>query len=124
MLIKHKPSLPARHQLSSDFHDMALCRFYADYVIETDDLRCSPGFLDRLPRLYNQLAKKDSVLGQAVTAVSLAHFSNQVYAESLLVEAQQAYGRGLALLYTALGEGHFTSDPVLGGVVMLNMYEV
>jgi len=115
---------PTIRNMSTDWNEHALCRFYADYVVDTDDLHLSPGFLDSPPRLRNNLGSKNIVLGEALSAVSLANFSNQVRSKTLQIQGRKSYGRGLAQLHKALSEGLLTSDDVLAGVILLNMYEV
>jgi len=119
-----QPERPTIRNMSTDWNEHALCRFYADYVVDTDDLHVSPGFLDSLPRLRNNVGSGNIVLGEALSAVSLANFSNQVRSEALQIQGRKSYGRGLAQLHKALSEGLLTSDNVLAGVVLLNMYEV
>jgi hypothetical protein len=110
--------------MSTDWQERSLCRFFSDYVINTDDLQVSPGFLHNIPRIFNRTGSKDSVLRQAVTAVALSNFSNQVGSEDLLIKARWCYGRGLVELHRALSEGRLESDDTLGGCLILNMYEV
>jgi len=109
-IIRHADVTPIRNQLSTDWQDVAMCRLFADYVLETDDLHFSPGFLDKLPKLYNKVATRESVLGQALSAVSLANYSNQVYSKDMLIQARKSYGKGLTALHKALSEGFFKSD--------------
>lgn len=123
-IVRHSAAMPIRNQLSSDWDDIAMCRFFADYVIETDDLHCSPGFLDKLPQLYNAFHKSDSVLNLALSAVSLSNYSYHVNSGDLQNQARRSYGRGLVALNRSLSQGLPTSDHVLAGVIILNMYEV
>jgi hypothetical protein len=123
-LVKNPTGPILYKSLSTDWQDRSLCRFFSDYVINTDDLKASPGFLHNIPRLFNRTTSKESVLRQAVTAVALSNFSNQVGSEDLLIKARKCYGRGLVELHRALSEGRLKSDDTLGGCLMLNMYEV
>ena len=118
--------LRMRNELSTDWKDQALNRFFADYVIETEDLYVSPGFLDKLPSVYGKMRGGDSVLEQAMASVSLSNFGNQVGSMEMLIQARKSYGRGLKLLHQTLIKGgmEMSSDGVLGGMLLLNMYEV
>lgn len=109
---------------SSDWPNLTLCRFFADYIEETNNLHYSPGFLDNLPMLYNTRGSADNVLEFAMSAVSFSNYGNQVNSEEMSIMARKSYGNGLAALNRALTLGHFRSDQVLAGVVILNMYEV
>lgn len=110
--------------MSTDWQERALCRFFADYVVQTDDLKVSPGFLHNLPRLFNQTNINNSVLRQSVTAVALSSFANQVGSEDLLITARKCYGRSLVEMHRALSERRLESDETLAGCLLLTMYEV
>lgn len=109
--------------VATDWENPALCRFFSDYVAEKDDVAAGPGYLNHLPKLYGEYT--DDILTHAVSAVSLASFSNQVRSDELLVSARKAYGKALILVKKALeSPSRITSDGTLAGVFFLNMYEV
>lgn len=109
--------------MSTDWRDPALCRFFSDYVVEANEVKVSPGYLNHLPRLYGE--GSDEIITHAVSAVSLASFSNQVRSEELLTKGRKLYGKALLLVKRALSNPkQVTKDGTLAGVFFLNMYEV
>ena len=115
------PSLCA--PMSTDWRISALCRFFRDYVVEANEVKVSPGYLNHLPRLYGE--GSDEILTHAVSAVSLASFSNRVRSEELLIKGRKLYGKALLLVKRALSNPkQVTKDGTLAGVFFLNMYEV
>jgi hypothetical protein len=109
--------------MSTDWRNSALCRFFSDYVIEANEVKVSPGYLNHLPKLYSE--GNDEIITHAVSAVSLASFSNQVRSEELLIQGRKLYGKALLLVKRALSNPkQVTKDGTLAGVFFLNMYEV
>jgi hypothetical protein len=68
--------------MSTNWTDSALCRFFSDYVVEANEVKVSPGYLNHLQKLYGE--GTDDIITHAVSVVSLASFSNQVGSEDLL----------------------------------------
>lgn len=110
--------------VSIDWNEPALCRFFADYTMDTDNLKVNPGFLHNLSLLYNEATSNDELLVQAVKACALANFSNQSRSDHFLIKARSAYGKSLALLHKAQSEGQLTSISTLAAVLLMNMYDV
>ena len=109
--------------VSTNWTDSALCRFFSDYVIEANEVKVSPGYLNHLQKLYGE--ETDDIITHAVSAVSLASFSNQVRSEDLLIAGRKQYGKALLLVKRALSNPkQITEDGTLAGVFFLNMYEV
>ena len=117
----HAPALCV--PMSTNWKEPALCRFFFDYVVEANEVKVSPGYLSRLPELYGE--GNDDILTQAVSAVSLASFSNRVRSEEMLIRARKLYGKALLLVKRAISDPkQVVKDGTLAGVFFLNMYEV
>jgi len=113
-----------RPPVNTDWNDPALCRFFSDYTMDTNNLKINPGFLHNLSRLFNEATAQNELLVKAVRAVSLANFSNQSRTDHFLIKSRKAYGESLTLLKIALSDGNLTSVSTLAGVLLLNMYDV
>jgi len=114
---------PLCMSMSTHWKDPALCRFFSDYVLKSNEVAISPGYLNHLPKIYSEAT--DEILTHAVSAVSLASFSNQVRSTDLLISARKSYGKALVLLKKALSTPEqVRSDGTLAGVFFCNMYEV
>jgi hypothetical protein len=123
ILSKRDEEPPLCVPMSTDWRDPALCRFFSDYVVEANEVKVSPGYLNNLQRLYGE--GSDDIITHAVSAVSLASFSNQVRSEDLLTRGRKQYGKALLLVKRALSNPkQLTKDGTLAGVFFLNMYEV
>ena len=91
--------------------------------METSEVKVSPGYLKHLPRSYGE--GSDEILTHAVSAVSLASFSNRVRSEELLINGRKLYGKAILLVKRALSNPQqVANDGTLAGVFFLNMYEV
>jgi hypothetical protein len=112
---------PLLHSLSTHWEDPALCLFFQDYVLQTDD--AGFGFLDNFPKLYG--TSSDEAFKNAVSAISLASFSNQVRCVDLGVAAKKSYGKALLSVKKALQDpSRSTSHATLASILTLNMYDV
>jgi hypothetical protein len=110
--------------VNTDWEDPVLCRFFADYTIDTNNLKVNPGFLHNLSRLFNEATPHDELLVQAIRAVSLANFCTQSRSDQFLIKSRKAYGQCLVLLKQALSNENLTNVSALAGVLLLNMYDV
>jgi hypothetical protein len=109
--------------VSTNWDELALCRFFSDYVLEANEVAVSPGYLNNLPKLYGDATNE--IMAHSIKAVSLASFSTQARSDELLVTARKSYGQALLLVKRALSNSNqVTSDASLAGVFFLNMYEV
>lgn len=109
--------------MSNDWTDPALCHFLSDYVVEANEVKVSPGYLNHLQKLY--VEGSDDIIAHAISAVSLASFSNQFRSEDLLTRSRESYSKALLLVKRALSNPQqITKDGTLAGVFFLNMYEV
>ena len=123
VLGKRHDGAPLCVPMSTDWAGSALCRFFSDYVVEADEVKASPGYLNNLQKLYGE--GNDDIVTHSVSAVSIASFSNQVRSEDLLVAGRKQYGKALLLVTKALSDPkQITKDGTFAGVFFLNMYEV
>ncbi|CZR55850.1 uncharacterized protein PAC_05738 [Phialocephala subalpina] len=112
---------PLFHSLSTHWEDPALCLFFQDYVLQADD--AGFGFLDNFPKLYG--TSSDEAFKNAVSAISLASFSNQVRCVDLGVAAKKSYGKALLSVKKALQDpSRSTSHATLASILTLNMYDM
>jgi hypothetical protein len=122
-VVKREDTPPLFLPMRTHWEDPALCRFFSDYVLEPGDVAISLGYLDHLPKLYGEAT--DEILTHAISAASLASFSNQVRSNDLLIAARKSYGKALVLLKKAFSNSsQVKSDGTLAGVFFCNMYEV
>ncbi|KAE9372470.1 hypothetical protein N431DRAFT_558297 [Stipitochalara longipes BDJ] len=61
---RHTPIF--RPPVNTDWRDPALCRFFSDFTMDTNDLKVNPGFLHNLSRLFNQAGTHDELLVKAM----------------------------------------------------------
>lgn len=112
---------PLLRSLRTHWEDPALCLFFQDYVLQTDD--AGFGFLDNFPKLYG--TSSGEVFRDAVSAISLASFSNQVRSANLGVAAKKSYGKALLSVQKALQDpSRSTSHATLASILTLNMYDM
>jgi hypothetical protein len=122
VLARHTPLF--QPPVNTGWDEPALCRFFADFMMDTDNLKVNPGFLHNLSRLFSEATAQDELLVKAVRAVSLANFCNQSGSDHFLIKSRNAYSQSLALLKRDLSDGNLTIVSTLAGVLLLNMYDV
>ena len=115
---------PLNATLKLDWAHQAMCLFFFDYVISQQEARMSFGFLQGLPDLVTR-APEESLLRNAVAAVSMASLSYQSTFDYLLVEARRRYGVALQMLKTLLSRNvDLAEDSTLATVMCLDFFEV
>lgn len=87
----------------SNIEDLAICRFFTNFVLIPRHHEAFRGFLDALPPLFNA-APSGSVLSLATSAVSLAIIGgNPSYPREAML-SQQRLGRALMMAHEAIAD--------------------
>ena len=114
-------------QMATDWGELAVCQFFADFVLPVDDTGDGGGYFPYfhfLPSLYERQAA-DSYLREAVLAVALYRLANQTQIDDLTLRARRCYGKALAQVNKALqNQSEMKSDQVLATLCLLTKYGV
>ncbi|KAF2488957.1 hypothetical protein BU16DRAFT_219249 [Lophium mytilinum] len=136
-LTRHEPSFVVFNQVTDNlvgapfspslqctFEEMAIPRFFADYIIPGTVPGVPGGFLGFLEDISNPKFATTCLL-EALTAASYASLANQIRDERLKVKARKAYGSCLALLNQALRTPtEAKKDATLGAMAIIALYEI
>jgi len=106
--------------------DQAISQFFETYVMYPCNHGSSPGVLEHLPGLFNELNVEGRLaLRWAVLATAYASLSNDQSSVALGKRALQCYGLALSSLAESLTDPHVAPDDyVLMTVVVLDIFEV
>lgn len=112
-------------QLSAE-EDQAVPQFFEKYVMYPCNQSSSPGFLEYLPFLFEEVRTEGRLaLRWAVYAAAYASLSNDEDRVDLGDKAMHCYGQALSALAKGLSEpGWIPDDYVLMTVVVLDLFEV
>ena len=115
---------PLLRHLQPPAQDVAVCRFFAHYVVYPRSYDGDDGHLGDLPLLYSR-SEHDSILRLAVDACSLASFANAAQAEVFVVAARVKYGQVLQALQTATANSRLAArDETLMAILVLEYHSV
>lgn len=99
----------------------AVNQFFEDYVVASDTV---PDTMNVLPQLYRSL-DADFCFNDALYAAAFVSQANQLGLEWIAIEANEAYGRALTTLMSALQDDvEALKDTTLGATYLISMYEV
>jgi hypothetical protein len=106
--------------------DQAVSQFFEKYVMYPCNHASSPGFLEHLPCLFEEVKTEGRVaLRWAVYAAAYASLSNDQDSEALGDKSLQCYGQALSALAEALADPTRSPDDyTLMTVVILDLFEV
>lgn len=117
-----RETLP-RH-LQPKAEDVAVGRFFANYVLYPRFHNGDDGHLGDLPLLYSK-CEEFSILRLAVDSCSLASFSNAANAEVFRVAARVKYGQALQALQIATTDSELAAaDETLMAILVLEYHSV
>lgn len=115
---------PLPRHIQPRAEDVALCRFFANYVVYPRSYGGDDGHLGDLPLLYSR-SEQSSVLRLAVDACSLASFASAAQATIFRVAAQVKYGQVLHALQIATANSRLAArDETLMAMLVLEYYSV
>lgn len=105
-------------------HELALNRFFLDYVVSSDPLDRGQGFLEFLPNLYAN-ASKDSCLRATVSAIALGNFAGRFQVAKAKAEAVESYGIALRDINSAIKDPEKARlDETVLSVYLISLTEV
>ena len=106
--------------------DRAVSQFFEKYVMYPSNHSSSPGFLEQLPGLFNEVNVEGRLaLRWAVRAAAYASLSTEQSSAPLGKKALQCYGLALSALAESLADTRVAPDDhVLMTVVVLDLFEV
>ena len=87
----------------SNIEDLAICRFFTNYVLLPRHHEAFRGFLDALPPLFNR-APNGSVLSLATSAVALAIIGGNPSHPREAILAQKRLGKALTMAHEAVAD--------------------
>jgi hypothetical protein len=117
-------SSPPPLNLNPPAKDVAIARFFTDYILPGSETVPEEGYLEYLPKLHDE-AFEGSCLRLTVSAVSLAHLGNIQRLPSLRSDAARDYAKALQLTKVALlSDAESRTTQTLLAVYLLSMYEV
>jgi hypothetical protein len=105
--------------------DQVVNQFFEDYVMYPANANSSPGFLEHLPFMFNEVPiNNKTALRWAVRAASFASMSKKTENPALFEKAMKCYGLALGALTKALRSNMGTPDDfTLMTVVVLDIFE-
>ena len=109
--------------MASDWNGQAVCMFFHDYVVPSNNSDNHFAFLQSLPDLW---AKEENtpVFQEAISAVALLSLAHRSSLDYLLLQARQHYGKVLKLIAAALSNPEeLKKDSTLGAILCANYYE-
>lgn len=106
--------------------DQAVSSFFNDFVVSPCNKSSTPGFLEHLPGLFNEVRPEGRLaLRWAVLAAGYASLSKEHHGSRFSDLALNCYGRALSGLGKSLADSHISPDDyVLMTVVVLDLSEV
>lgn len=110
--------------LDRPLHELAVARFFQDYVVSSDPLDRRKGFLEFLPDLY-ACSPPGSCLSTTVSAIAFANFGGRFQLAEAKCLAAKSYGTALKLINIAIADpGEARGDETLLAVYLTSIYEV
>lgn len=117
-------SEPLPRHLQPKAEDVAVSRFFANYVLHPRSCEGDDSHLPDLPLLYSK-CEGLSILRLAVDSCSLASFANAAQADVFRVAARVKYGQALQALQIATTDPELAaSDQTLMAILVLEYYSV
>jgi hypothetical protein len=110
--------------LDLPLHELAVGRFFHDYVVSSDPLDRRKGFLEFLPGLH-ACSPPDSCLSATVSAIAFANFGGRFQVAEAKSLAAKSYGTALKLINVAIADPEEAKgDATLLAVYLTSIYEV
>ena len=108
----------------SSLEDLAICRFFSNFVLIPRHHEAFQGYLDILPSLYTN-APSESALVLATSAVSLAIAAGDPRCSRESILSRKQVGKAMAMIHKAVGDPvESLTDETLLAVLILGLYEV
>lgn len=108
----------------SSLEDLAVCKFFSNFVLVPHHHEAFRGILDVLPPLFN-IAPSGSVLALATSAVSLAIVGGSPFRPREAILSRQKFGKALIMARQAIDDSvESLKDETLLAVLVLSLYEV
>ena len=111
---------------AASFEDQAVSQFFERYVMYPSNDGSSPGFLEYLPVLFEEVnVERRLALRWAVRAAAYANLSSDHSLGALKSKALHCYGLALSALAESLADTRTSPDDyILMTVVVLDLFEV
>ena len=108
----------------SSIEDLAVCRFFSNFILVPRHREAFRGFLDVLPPLFSD-APSESVLAVATSAVSLAIAGGDFRCSRESILSRKQVGKAMIMIHKAIEDPiESLKDETLLAVLILSLFEV